>query len=227
VSGSARGGMTARRRRPHGRASSAKEDAVGTDKPAREALLEAAAALFAERGPAAVSTREIATAAGVNNGLIHRHFRTKDELLRQTLDRLSADIASAATRATESRAPSYGVEQLFEYFEAASQQSRYWRLLARCILDGKGLEALQSDYPTLRAIVDRIAELQDRGALPRELDPQALALFGTAAGLGWLLFEPFLARAAASHDGEPSQQKAAALRRAVRETVVRLLEPKA
>ncbi|MCV7113486.1 helix-turn-helix transcriptional regulator, partial [Mycolicibacterium setense] len=38
------------------------------------AVLEAAADLFAERGPAATSIRDIAARSKVNHGLVFRHF---------------------------------------------------------------------------------------------------------------------------------------------------------
>lgn len=51
----------------------------------REALLEAAQALFAERGYDAVATRELAEAAGANLAAITYHFGGKRELYLETL----------------------------------------------------------------------------------------------------------------------------------------------
>ncbi|MCR9098218.1 MAG: TetR/AcrR family transcriptional regulator [bacterium] len=48
----------------------------------RARIVEAAAECFAERGFRAASTREIAARAGVNQGLITYHFKSKDELWR-------------------------------------------------------------------------------------------------------------------------------------------------
>jgi AcrR family transcriptional regulator len=56
--------------KPHGK------DAV------KEAIIEAAVPLIAERGVENVSFRDIAQAANVNHGLITRHFGSKDELMR-------------------------------------------------------------------------------------------------------------------------------------------------
>lgn len=50
------------------------------DKPSG-AILQAAAELMAEHSPSSVSLREVASRAGVNYGLIHRHFGTKDRLV--------------------------------------------------------------------------------------------------------------------------------------------------
>lgn len=52
---------------------------------AREALLTAAEQLFIEKGYAAVGTREIADAAGVNLGAIQYHFGSKAKLFIETV----------------------------------------------------------------------------------------------------------------------------------------------
>lgn len=50
------------------------------------ALIEAAADLFAEKPPGRVSIREIAEHAGVNHGLIHRHFGSKHGLIKSVTE---------------------------------------------------------------------------------------------------------------------------------------------
>src|SRR5688500_17858831 len=52
-----------------------------------DALLDAAERLFATHGPGGVSLRTIAREAGVNHGLVHRHFGTKDALVDRLLER--------------------------------------------------------------------------------------------------------------------------------------------
>jgi AcrR family transcriptional regulator len=54
----------------------------------RERIVEAAAEAFSERGFRGASTREIATRADTNQGLITYHFRSKDELWRAAADRI-------------------------------------------------------------------------------------------------------------------------------------------
>jgi len=174
-------------------ASGIEDTAAG--KPAREALLEAAARLFAERGPAAVSTREIAAEAGVNSGLIHRHFGTKDELLRQTMERLAGQIADAAPTGDDSAS-------LLRLLDAAREQSGYWRLLARCILDGQPIDELQTEFPTVTRITSLVKDLQAQGSISTKPDPQVLAAILAATGLGWFIFEPFLVRAAGLPDDD-------------------------
>ncbi len=179
-----------RKRRPAERAAPRRaRRAKKRAKPARESLLDAAAVLFGERGPAAVSTREVASFARVNNGLIHRHFGTKRELLRQTLDQLAGEISQAAPDADDPQA-------LLRFFDATRERARYWRLLARCLLDGVPMRELQSSFPTVRRIIDLVQEQRGRKATASELDPRSLGVAMTAMGLGWLVFEPFLVEAA-------------------------------
>src|SRR5262249_33272750 len=52
-----------------------------------DAVLDAAERLFASSGPADVSLRAIAAEAGVNYGLVHRHFGTKDALFDRLMQR--------------------------------------------------------------------------------------------------------------------------------------------
>src|SRR5438045_9506246 len=58
------------------------------------AVLEAAADLFAERGPAATSIRDIAARSRVNHGLIHRHFGSKHSVVAAVLDHLGQHLAA-------------------------------------------------------------------------------------------------------------------------------------
>src|SRR4030095_5413805 len=62
-------------RRARGRPTNAAE--IGT----REALLDAAVALFADQGVAATTSAEIAARAGVTPAMVHYHFRNRERLL--------------------------------------------------------------------------------------------------------------------------------------------------
>jgi AcrR family transcriptional regulator len=65
------------------------------------AVVQAATTLFAERGPAAVSLREVAQAADVNLGLIHRHIGSKTDLLAAVLRARPGMEPGGATTADE------------------------------------------------------------------------------------------------------------------------------
>jgi AcrR family transcriptional regulator len=54
---------------------------------ARGALLDAAERLLIEEGHAGITTRKVATEAGVNHGLVHYYFGSIEELLFQAMER--------------------------------------------------------------------------------------------------------------------------------------------
>ncbi|MEN6566958.1 MAG: TetR/AcrR family transcriptional regulator [Veillonellales bacterium] len=57
-----------------------------TEKDSRLKLIEAATPLFAKRGFAAVSIRQLAEAAGVNSAMISYHFGSKENLYKEVLE---------------------------------------------------------------------------------------------------------------------------------------------
>jgi AcrR family transcriptional regulator len=59
----------------------------------REAILQAAAELFAERGFHATTTSEVARRAGVAEGTIFHHFQTKEGILLYLFERIMEDYA--------------------------------------------------------------------------------------------------------------------------------------
>ncbi|HCU24375.1 MAG TPA: hypothetical protein DF383_05095, partial [Deltaproteobacteria bacterium] len=59
----------------------------------RRLILETAASLFAERGFEGTTTRAIALECGINEALIFRHFKTKEELYTSLLEQKLEDFA--------------------------------------------------------------------------------------------------------------------------------------
>lgn len=68
---------------------------VTEDRTGRAIIRDEALALFAERGPDAVTMRQIAAAAGVSPGLIVHHFGSK-ETLREVVDRHVVEVFERA-----------------------------------------------------------------------------------------------------------------------------------
>lgn len=138
------------------------------------AILDSASQLFAERGPAATSIRDVATAARVNHGLVFRHFGTKERLVAAVLDQLAAQLATLIERG----APAADVE-------AAGR--RQLRVIARALLDGYQAGRLQTSFPAAARLLDDIRPGHCSDEAARRAAAHAGALL-----IGWQMFEPFL-----------------------------------
>jgi len=148
------------------------------------AIRAAALELLAERSPRDVTVRDIADRARVNHALVHRHFGTKDELVRSVLRSESASIAELAV----DRPPD--AAHLMAMIEA---HPAYFRALARAVLDSPAaLSGLE--------LPAGAAFLQLVGA-PNERTRGAAAAAGSMA-LGWIVFGQHLARVLGSEDEE-------------------------
>ncbi len=145
------------------------------------AVIAAATSLFEERGPAGTSVRDIANRSSVNQGLIHRHFGSKQGVIAAVLDQLNDDTLASIGRGTPE--------------EVDEAVGRYLRILARSILDGYPVGALQQRFPFVATLVTR--------ARPHQADDKASRLaagHAVALQLGWRLFEPFIRTAAGLDD---------------------------
>ena len=109
------------------------------------AILEAATDLFAERGPAATSIRDIAARSKVNHGLVFRHFGTKDQLVGAVLDHLGTTL----TDLLDSGAPADVVERALD---------RQMRVMARTLLDGYPAAQLQKRFPNIADLLDWVRQ---------------------------------------------------------------------
>lgn len=147
----------------------------------RASLLAAATDLFAELGPSQVTVRQIAAAAGVNHGLVHYYFGSKDGLLSAVLDHCAAEIADELAHGDDP----------MELYRSGSTAVRHARILAHLLLAADDPAAIQHDFPTQRLLVRMLTDrgLPDRGAKERAAQVSALVL-------GWHLFGDFLATAA-------------------------------
>jgi AcrR family transcriptional regulator len=148
-------------------------------------VLPHAADLFAERGPAATSLRDIADRSGVNAGLIFRHIGNKEAVVVSVLDYLAEDLVSARDA---------GLSR--DVIEARGERS--WKVIARALLDGFDVGRLQHRFPNIDQLVAAAREDHGDEYAARVATADALAL-----QLGWRLFGPFLKAATGLADEEP------------------------
>ncbi|MGQ0825708.1 MAG: helix-turn-helix domain-containing protein [Actinomycetota bacterium] len=148
---------------------------VRGERAVRAALVAAGAELFAARGVSTVSVREIAERAGVNHGLVHHYFDSKDGLLAAILHDLARRSAA-------------DVDDSAALYATGDAASRHGRIVASLLLEARDPAAVQTEFPTIAALVARL-EREGR-ADARERAAQAAAFV-----LGWKLYEPFIAAA--------------------------------
>lgn len=173
---------------------------------ARSALLDAATALFASHGFSGVSVRDIATKAKVNHGLVHRHFGSKEALLRAVMQRQADEMAAAAGESIALRDSNKALTE--RVFAVALKRDAYWRILARALLDGADPRDLQLDFPTFRRLIE------NRQTLGQSREAAAVdTVVQTAASLGFLVFEPFLRAASGLDKGSKEALRQAFVRR--------------
>lgn len=167
-------------------------------------MLQAAAELFAERGPAATSIRDIAARSKVNHGLVFRHFGTKEQLVRAVLDHLSSQL----TGLLHSEAAADVVDA------ALDRQMRVW---ARTLLDGYPAE--QTRFPNIAPLLDSVrTHYRENGA--QDAAARLAVANALALQLGWRLFEPVLRSATGVEDLTDAE-----LRQAVLAEAARVIEP--
>jgi TetR/AcrR family transcriptional regulator, repressor for neighboring sulfatase len=180
-----------------------------------EALLDATARLLAVSPPDDISLRGIAREAGVNHGLVYRHFGTQDDLIDRLLER-SARNWTAELKATGDY--SGAIDSIFGSDQEAEASAGTWlRLLAWSLL---------TDPP------DRSIERHRRYATLDKLPPllsgdEDEAAFTTAAALslvfGWRFFHPYI-RSALNMDDIDFTTIQGAMREKLRQLIERAQE---
>jgi TetR/AcrR family transcriptional regulator, repressor for neighboring sulfatase len=162
------------------------------------AVLDAATALFAEKGGAAVSIRDIAERANVNHGLVHRHFGSKENLRltvqHRIMEKINEDIGEPE---------SYG-DAVARLVHALRKNDAFVKLLTRMFLD-ETEEDVRKFFPFLRKMKDFVAEALKTSDLGAGLDPRILAAGSSAMSLGLLVFEKYLLPGTGLDDLSPAE----------------------
>jgi AcrR family transcriptional regulator len=151
-----------------------------------ESIIDATLELWSAKGPAEVSLRSIAARAGVNYGLVYRHFRTKEAVIRAAMDRVVARSMHFTDDCTD----------LVDAMDSVLPRSTgaHARLLAWAILQYFVDDILPAEDPFLQ----RLRDLAKSGLADDAPDADTAAKVKAGSLLamlyGWRLFEPYLVR---------------------------------
>ena len=156
-------------------------------------ILLAAFQCVAEVGIASTSTRAIAARAGLNQGIIHYYFKSKDELLTRVLEIIFHNSTSNIQAVGASQLTP--VEKLRFILEAGvsligPRRDEFVVFVAfwahAMAVGGKMLELYRELFRSFRAAVKKIVEEGERSGVFRTGISQetALLIVGTVEGLG-------------------------------------------
>jgi AcrR family transcriptional regulator len=157
----------------------------------REHLVATAAALVAERGTTALTTREIARAAGVSDGVLYNYFADKSELVvaalvrrfETVIDDFGGDLPAPGTATVEDNLLRY-VQHLHDVVRETlpmvaglvTEHALLHRVLAEIHRPGRGI------LPFLSRIGEYLVEEQRLGRVAADADlPAAMMLLTGSA----------------------------------------------
>jgi DNA-binding transcriptional regulator YbjK len=144
--------------------------------PRREAILDAALELIAERGTEQLTHRSVAEAAGVPLGSTTYYFASRDELVREAFRRYVVrvlDLLSGMLNAARPRDAAGLVEQLGEIVRRETSGGLRWALIVEyeLVLRAARDPELVVDYHGYeRALASGLAEVLEELGAPQPFD---------------------------------------------------------
>ena len=161
---------------------------------AKEAIRNAAAELFAEKGFAAASTREICQRAGVTKPVLYYHFGNKEELYEELVLDTFNEYQKELRRATHrGRTPRERlVEVVTAIFGFLRRNRALSRMAMRMVFAPEG-ESPAINYLELGQVVEKVLAVVVREGVRRgEIKGQAEAIAGAIHGIAMACAQGFL-----------------------------------
>jgi AcrR family transcriptional regulator len=145
----------------------------------REAIVEAAKNLFAQRGFRGTTTRELAAAVGVTEPVLYQHFQTKRELYTAIIDQKSQEVDSKFAGLLREAGDAKDDLAFFRTLAALimrwyTEDPAYVRLLLYSALEGHELASLCYERQAVhifRDVADLLRRRMEAGTLRDDVDP--------------------------------------------------------
>ncbi len=153
----------------------------------KAALLDAAEAVFLEKGYGNTALSEIAKHAGITKSLIHHYFGSKKGLWEQVKLRRFVVYAEQQLRMIETASPSVELlrASMAFYFDFLKQNPETVRLLSWISLEMNEDGCFQNDRELISAGVEKIREAQRLGYFRTDIDPRFILFVFTGLSLQW------------------------------------------
>jgi AcrR family transcriptional regulator len=144
-----------------------------------EAILEAAAEAFAEKGHEAC-VADIAHRAGVGQATIFRRFETKDDLIAAVFERKVAQLLDAARAAGRKRSAWEGLREFMEVVTELQMRDRgFFQANAQRLIDLPHIKALKDEVH--EEVSGLVARAKAEGGLRQDLSPHDVFALSCAA----------------------------------------------
>ncbi len=141
------------------------------DGTAKARIERAALNLFIKTSIEGVSTKSLSTLAGVSEGLLYRHFKSKDDLARTLMFEIHTRLTDLVRGHTDQSLDAAIGDIVRDYARLADED---WALFAYHLLYMHRFAGIDDDSP-LKAATDLVSFNQSAGRLPNGLAPHVLA----------------------------------------------------
>lgn len=184
---------TAPNPRPENGQATASEPRRLSSEDRRRQILDNAVELFSQHGFSGTRTKDIAAASGVSEGILFRHFNTKEDLYHAILDNYEAgsnDWMAEMKRLADLRDDEGFVRCMTaQILKSFREDKAFHRLMAYARLEGHSMVDIfheRMGLPTVDFICSYIARRQADGAF-RPGNPMALGIFVFSPALQFAL----------------------------------------
>lgn len=138
---------------------------------AKARIERAALTLFIKTSIEGVSTKSLAALAGVSEGLLYRHFKSKDDLARTLMLSIHTRLTDLVRSHADQSLDAAVSDIVRDYAQLADED---WPLFAYHLLYMHRFPNLAEDSP-LKAATELVAFNQAAGRLPKNIEPTTLA----------------------------------------------------
>lgn len=142
----------------------------------KAALIEAAEALFMEKGFGNTSLSEIAQRAGITKSLIHHYFGSKEGMFSEVKTRRFMQYTSQQTDMLKKTKPSAELlrASVIFYFDFLRRNPQIVRILAWMFLEQSQDECFKKDRELIQLGIEKVRQTQEAGQLRSDIDPRFL-----------------------------------------------------